>query len=242
MGTKPSKLADANYGKMRPGWDQRRNRSWYRCLARDRGYKRCEQGYIATASVDEQVVQALQELIIPEGLQDRIENAIRSKVEHAEALRRMAELEEIVKRIDFSWEQGFLTPQEYITKRSQMQREMESLQPVDYDDLIAAADLLEHFQKYWEACDTVNRPEEARKQLLAKIVNRVFVYDDFVIAVALHGDYSVVLDNASSAPHEIIEGLRQEIKKGASDLNSTCTQDGSDGDRTRDLRLDRPAC
>lgn len=36
--------------------------------------------------------------------------------------------------------------------------------------------------------------EEARKQLLAKIVDRVFVYDQQVIAVALHGDFGVILD------------------------------------------------
>jgi hypothetical protein len=106
---------------------------------------------------------------------------------------------------------------------------LESLQPVDYDELVEAADLLENFKIYYEACDKVSKPEEARKQLLAKIVDRVFVYDDIVIAVALHGDFSVVLDNATLAPHEIVDGLRTEIKKGASDLNSTCTRNGSDG-------------
>jgi hypothetical protein len=77
---------------------------------------------------------------------------------------------------------------------------------------------------------------------IAKIVDRVFVYDDRVIAIALHGDYSVVIDNESAVSDEVIEGLRLEIKKGASELDSTCTRSGSDGDRTRDLRLDRPAC
>lgn len=127
---------------------------------------------------------------------------------------------------------GFLTPQEYVTKRSQLQREMESLQPVDYDDLVEAADLLQNFKKYWEACDNVSQPDNARQQLLAKIVDRIFVYDDHVIAIALHGDFSVVLDNATFAPHEIVEGLRSEIKKGASDSDSTCTRNGSDGYRS----------
>ena len=57
-------------------------------------------------------------------------------------------LEEVVKRIDFSWEQGFLAPQDYVTKRSQLQQEMDSLRPVDYDDLMEAADLLEKFANY----------------------------------------------------------------------------------------------
>lgn len=66
----------------------------------------------------------------------------------------------------------------------------------------------------------VRNPPEARKQLLAKIVDRVFVYDKTALAVALHGDFSIVLDNSTSAPHEIVEGLNMEMsgatKKGAS--------------------------
>ena len=242
VSTKPTGLIDTNYGKMRPGWDHRRNRAHYRCLARDRGYHQCQQGYIVTNLVDEQVIEALFNLVIPEGFQERVEDAVQNKVEYAEAIKRMSDIEEIVKRIDFSWEQGFLTPQDYVSKRSQLQREIDALRPVEYDNLMEAADLLENFKLYWEACEKVGNPEEARKQLIAKIVDRVFVYDDTVIAIALHGDFGIVLDNAIAAPHEIIEGLRTEIKTGASDSESACTRNGSDGDRTRDLRLDRPTC
>jgi hypothetical protein len=54
-------------------------------------------------------------------------------------------------------------------------REMEALRPVDYDDLI------EHFTVYWEECAQIDKPDEARQQLIAKIVDRVFVYDDRVM-------------------------------------------------------------
>ena len=109
---------------------------------------------------------------------------------------------------------------------------MESLRPVVYDDLMEAADLLENFKTYWDGCENVGNPPEARKQLLAKIVEKVFVYDQNVLAVALHGDFSIVLDNGTFAPHEVVEGLNMEIgttKKGANESNSTCTLDGSDG-------------
>ncbi len=139
-----------------------------------------------------------------------------------------------------------MSPQEYVAKRQELKQEMESLRPVVYDDLMEAADLLKNFRPYWDGCDDVGNPLEARKQLLAKIVDRVFVYDKTVLAVALHGDFSIVLDNGTSAPHEIVEGLNMEMnggkEKGANGVNSTCTLDGSDGGRTRDLRLDRPAC
>ncbi|MFZ1397115.1 MAG: recombinase family protein [Candidatus Promineifilaceae bacterium] len=226
---KPAKLVDKNYGKMRPAWDHRRDRGHYRCIARDRGYHNCEQGYTVTSLVNEQVIEALSSLKIPAGFQERVEDAIRSRVEHAEALKRMEEIEEIVKRIDFSWEQGYLSPQEYVAKREQLQQEIEALRPVDYDALIEAADLLENFTSYWDACETVEAPLEARKQLLNKIIERVFVYDDTVVGIALHGDYGVVLDTAAKTPNEILKGLQKEIKKGASKNDFACTQDGSDG-------------
>lgn len=188
---KPTGLVDANYGKMRPSWNPKQDQGWYRCIARDRGYLRCEQPLIDISLVDDQVLAALSQLSIPEGFRERVEEAVRNNVENEEALRRMAEIEEAVKRIDFSWEKGFLTPQNYMEKRNQLLREIESLRPVDYDDLIEAADLLENFAKYWEACATVSNPAEARKQLLAKIVDRVFVYDATVVAISLHGNLYV---------------------------------------------------
>ena len=148
IGSKPKGLVDANYGKMRPRWDHRRDAGSYRCLARDRGYHKCEQGYVQVNLIDEQVVEALSNLSIPAGFQERVEKAIQERVEHADAIQRMTDLEEVVRRIDFSWEQGFLSPQEYVAKRQELKQEMESLRPVVYDDLMEAADLLKNFRTY----------------------------------------------------------------------------------------------
>lgn len=175
-------------------------------------------------------MEELSQLTIPDGFRECVEQAVRSNVENEEALKRMEEIKEAVKRVDFSWEKGFLAPQEYIEKRNQLQREIESLRPVDYDDLVEAADLLENFSSYWDACVTVEDTDEARKQLLAKIVDRVFIYDDKVIAIALHGDYAVVLDSAGMAPDEIVEKMKSETKRGTNDNACTsCAQSGSDG-------------
>ncbi|MFZ0547382.1 MAG: zinc ribbon domain-containing protein, partial [Candidatus Promineifilaceae bacterium] len=215
---------------MRPSWNPKQNQGWYRCIARDRGYLSCPQPLIKNNLLDEQVVAELSRLTIPDGFRDRVEEAVQKNVENEDALARMEEIEEVVKRIDFSWEKGFLSPQEYIDKRNQIHREMEALRPVEYDDLIEAADLLENFSSYWEACGTVDDFEEARKQLLAKIIDRVFVYDDRVVAIALHGNYAVVLDNDGLAPSEIVEKIQSETKRGTSNSASTSdAQSGSDG-------------
>ena len=229
LSMKPEGLVDDNYGKMRPSYDNRREQAWYRCQSRTRGYHNCTQGYADENKLNDQVVQALATLEIPTGFKDRVEAAVQAKVEHAEALRRMAELEEVVKRVDFSWEQGFLTPEEYKNKRGQLQREMEALRPVDYDDLMVAEDLLRNFKTYWDACEKVNKPEEARKQLLAKIVDRVFVYDHQVVGVTLHGNYSLILDTAHMTSPELVNTLREQTKKAVDGMSTTYSQDGSDG-------------
>ena len=58
-----------------------------------------------------------------------------------------------------------LPPDEYVQKRQQLQREIESLRPVDYDDLMEAADLLSNFNQYWQECENVeNVLPAARRQ------------------------------------------------------------------------------
>ena len=102
--------------------------------------------------------------------------------------------------------------------------------------LLQAADLIEHFSHYWDQCAEFEKPAEARQQLMAKIVNRVYVYDQEVIGVTLHGDFVIVLDTGSeTVPTEVIREISKITKMGASDDKSAGTQDGSDG-------LGHPTC
>lgn len=216
VANKPADLSDDRYGKMRPGWVERDQTAFYRCLCRDRGYAKCGQSYTPDTAINDQVVHELSQLSIPAGFRQRVETAVQSRVEHAAAFARLEELKAIVERINFSWEQGFLGPEEYDNKITQLKREMESLRPVDYDELMEAADLIEHFSSYWQQCSTMDRPEEARKQLLSKIVDRVFVYDDRVIAITLYRDFSVILDEGQAAPQDVLHGVAAGTKKDSS--------------------------
>jgi hypothetical protein len=202
-------LLDANYGKMRPSWDPRRQQGWYRCIARDRGYHRCEQPVVVTDLIDEQVVAALAKLTIPEAFKARVNDAVRDRIEQEETQKRLAEIEGVAKRIDFSWEQGFLTPEEYMEKRDQLQQAVESLQPRMSSDLMEAANLLQNFTAHWQQCDDTAEPAAAQKQLLAKIVDYVLVYNHQIVAVALHGDYKVVLAGAAAAPPDLLRWLEE---------------------------------
>jgi hypothetical protein len=98
---KPHGLVDDNHGKMRPFWHTENEKAYYRCLARQRGYVSCGQPYIDVADLDDQVVAILSNLIIPDGFRERVEAAVQSRVDNAVALQRMAEIREIIERIDF---------------------------------------------------------------------------------------------------------------------------------------------
>jgi len=227
--SKPEDVVDLNFGKMRPNWYVARDIGYYRCHAHNRGYRKCEQSSIPIHVVDDYVVYALFQLEIPVGFQERVEKAVQQQVDNAEALRKMEELNQVAKRVNFSWEQGFLDVDEYMQKRREIEAELAALRPVQYDDLMEAADLIRKFRAYWEKCSEFDEPMKAQRQLLAKIVDRVFIYDDSVIAISLHGDYGIVLDTSLSVPSEIISGLK--IKMDTNIVENICVQDGIDGFR-----------
>ena len=241
IAAKPTGLIDDNYGRMRPYYHNQRQASFYRCLAHDRGYEKCGQRATRVATIDAQLVAILAQLDIPDGFRERVEHAVQNRVENEAALHRMADIQAIVERIDFSWEQGFLSKDEYLEKRRLLQQEMNALRPIDYDELIEAADLLANFCTYWNACTEVDKPDEARYQLVSKIVDRIFVYNDQIIGVVLHGDFAVVLGENTTAPEGNSDAAEWESisQSLAYFLRSQC---GSDGIRTRGLCLDRAVC
>ncbi len=204
VATKPSELIDDRYGKMRSGSSERQAGGCYRCVAHDRGYHKCAQSATPTQTIDRQVVAALSQLAIPIEVRGRVAQAIRNRIENEASLERMKEIQTIVERIDFRWEQGFLTADEYITKCSQLQREIEILHPVEYD---APVDLIGRFNHYWAACDNVENPAIAQQQLIAQIVDRVYVYDNTVIGIVLPGDVGIMLDANHITPAEIIRSI-----------------------------------
>ena len=99
---------------------------------------------------------------------------------------------------------------------------------MDYDELIEAADLLGNFSTYWNACDDVDKPDEARHQLVSKIVDRVFVYNNQILGVVLHGDFAVVLGENTTAPEGNSDAAEWDTisQSLAKFLRSQCGSDG----------------
>lgn len=217
---KPEILVDKNYGKMGAVWMNRSNKAFYRCRAKHRGYEPCKQQSIPTESVDSQVVQALHGIVIPADWERRIEKAVREKVEHAEAFKRMAQVEETMKRVDFSWEQGFLTPEKYVMKRNRLRDEINSLMPLDYDELVAAADLLENFGAHWKNCADSDDPKKERQSLLGEIVDKVFVCDGHVTGITLKEAFRIILNGAHNMKRIGGSFVLTECLEGVHDIDS----------------------
>lgn len=208
---KPLGLVDDNFGRMRPKFQNQRGYAYYRCMSRDRGYDKCGQPAVAVPDIDQQVVDILANMVIPPGFRERVEAAINARVENDAALKRMEEIQEIVERIDFRWEQGFIDKDEYVKKRTELQQQLNALRPIQYDELIEAADLIANFRHYWDNCAQVEQPDVARQQLITKIVERIFVHETEVVALVLYGDFAVILGENEIASNLVADAISSNL-------------------------------
>lgn len=216
---------------MRPSNLARQNTSYFRCKASQRGYAPCGQGYARVDEIDEQLVETLSTLEIPDRVIDRIDHVVAVRDGNAEYLKRISELEEMVERVEYSWEQGFLDQETYLVRRRELQHEIESLRPVDHDDLIEAADLLRNFRSYWDACAKVENPAQARRELVSRIVQSVYVYDRTLVAVVFYSDYAVVLGENETAPAQVTRAAFAHVAAHGLIGDSAYSQSGDDGVR-----------
>lgn len=193
-------LSDENFGKMRIQWQSCKNAAIYRCHARDRGYGCCEQSIIYEETILDSVVETLSQLRLPDNIKGRIDGLIRSDPAHRERLEKIADLEKQKTLLRQRCLYAEMPQDEYGEMTTQLDREIVSLRPLEDVRYRAAADLIEHFVSYWEQCTDLDNPAEARQHLLSAMVDRVFVYDDRVVAVALQPNLAALLEIQPTPP------------------------------------------
>ena len=222
----PDEKTVPNFGKMRPQAVEKGRWRYYRCRASELGYS-CEQRSIHVETIDEQVVAILTNLKPPKNWREGITEAMGVILGERNLEERIAEIKEVINRMDSRWDHGFITSEEeYVQQRIRLQMELEQLTPVPTNELEQAADMLANFHRHWERLEG---DEESRHDLVKLIVERVYVEDDRVVAMTLRSNYHLVLNHKTNEPTEF-------------SVDSRLFAGGSDGGRTRDLRLDRPAC
>jgi site-specific DNA recombinase len=213
------------FGKMRPNRVSK-GYKYYRCRARDFGYA-CEQKGVRVEAIDDQVIAVLMNLKPPDDWRTGITRAMGAILGEKNLEERIEEIKAIIQRMDSRWDHGFISSEdEYIQQRISLQMELEQLTPVPGDELEQAADLLTNFESHW---DRLEGDEESRHDLVKLIVERVYIEDDRVVAMTLRSNYHLVLNHKTEGPTEFT-------------VDPAFVTYGSDGGRTRDLRLDRPAC
>jgi hypothetical protein len=183
---------------------------YYRCRARELGLD-CTQSGIIAEELEETVVDLVHTMKPPADWKQHAIEAIGDLLGNQGVKERVARIEEMIKRMDFRWDNGFITDKdEYLQKRLDLQQELEQLKPLPMNELEKAADILTNFAAYWEKAE--GDPKEQQRQLHL-IFERIWIKNNEVTSVCLRPNYHV-----------------------------TFYQSGSDGIRTRDLRLDRPIC
>lgn len=213
------------FGRMRAQGKTRTQR-YYRCRAKDFNHT-CDQKGVACDIIEAQVVNALMALKPPLNWRTRITEAMAEMLGEQKLEERLAEIRETIERMDFRWDQGFITDKsDYLEKRVRLQQELEQLMPIAEDELERAVDILANFRHYWDSC---NGDPDAQYRLIKLIVERVYVQDEDVVALTLKADYHVVMGHKTKEPTTIVAG-------------SNSYRDGGDGSRTRDLCLDRAVC
>jgi DNA invertase Pin-like site-specific DNA recombinase len=198
-GNQPDGKTAPSYGKMRAQTRRDRNVRFYRCRAAELGYT-CEQKGVYAEVLDEQVVNILLNLKPPPQWRDSITQSIGELLGQKDLDQRLAEIREVIIRMDQRWDLGFITDEQvYIQQRMKLQQELERLTPVDSNDLERAADLLNNFPAHWAKCgDDV----EVQHDFIKQIVERVYVQGNEVFAMTLRSNCHLVLGHSVNGPTE----------------------------------------
>lgn len=180
--------------KMRAqGWHGYR---YYRCRARELGGDCKQQGVIAT-EIEQQVIDLVRHMKPPADWKQQVVQAMGDLVGDQKLEERVAQIEETIKRMDFRWDNGFITEQdEYLERRLGLQQELEQLKPIPMEELEAAADILTNFNECWTRAQ--DDPGE-QQRLLHMIFERIWAKDTKVASVSLRPTYHVAFYRSGNA-------------------------------------------
>ncbi len=220
----------------------------------------CSQPLVQADLIEEKLGQLLMTLELPKEWQERALKAVDELLNQKQLRDRTEEIKQIIERLDLRWDNGFISKEEYLQKRKQLQEEMEGLQPLPRAMLEESLRVFRDFRKMWEANDLYQR-----KHLLGLVLEKVWVKGSEISAITLRPSYHLVVSGLRKAAEDsgllnpdgspkggnsgvsTIDG--EQTPQGSGNEKTTQQLDnsarwlyGSDGIRTRDLSLDRAAC
>ena len=183
---KPDDLNSKNYGKMRPQSNTYGKHRYYRCRARDLGYV-CPQGSTRADVFEEQVIHCLKTVKLPDEWYQPMVDALAQKLGDKKLEARLAEVKTVIERMDFRWDQGFITDKDiYLEQRAKLQQELDRLAPTVNNERETAADIIGNFSAHWQ---NTKDNQEAQSNLIHLIVSRVWVRQSAVVGILFFPDF-----------------------------------------------------
>lgn len=164
---------------------------YYRCSNRRNIPNFCNQKMVKANKLETQLVDFLACLDIKEW-QARALDTLGDLLGEANLSERQTTIRGIIERVDFRFDMGYISKDEYLEKRQTLQAELEELSPIPQDELAQAADMLTHFRERWEDADG-----DSRKKLLQLVIEKVFVKGDYVVALTLRPSYHVLVSSVA---------------------------------------------
>jgi site-specific DNA recombinase len=188
---------------------------YYRCPSRIQQTDACDQPTVRAELLEEQVADRFRQMVLPPDWRTRLNQALLCEGDKG-AARRAAQ--ESLTRVRELYLEGDLDRAEYERQRTIYRERLADLTDVSFASIMATGFLVQHFSEIWDGPDDLNK-----KRLLQALL----------AAVTVRGDAPVGWRPNSAFYPLLRHVLPQE--------GSLCHH-GSDGIRTRDLRLDRPTC
>ena len=123
---------------------------------------------------------------------------------------RIAEIRNIIERMDFRWDQGFVTDEDkYLEQRVKLQQELEQLTPIPDDELEIAPNILGDFTAYWVATKS---DRKAQRELVQLTASRVWAKGERDMAASLRPNFHVTLGLESEKPTDISVCLNKKLQ------------------------------
>ncbi len=213
---------------------------YYRCRSFEWGIT-CTQGMTMAEPVEEQLGRLLMDVKLTADWREKVLASVGDQLGQAKLKERIAELKAIIERLDERWDMGFISKEDYLKRRQELQAELERLQPLPQSHLEEAANILQQFPRLWNEADLAER-----KRLLGIIIEKVWLRDHAIVAIMLRPSYHIVVSSMKPSEEGKEETTPEGREKSAQKTTDANQLDrwlfGSDGIRTRDLSLDRAAC
>lgn len=145
--------------------------------------------YARLSTVEGEVLDVLLSDQLPQDWKQSVIVSLANQLGNDDLDRRVQEIKDTIARMDFRWDQGFITnADEFLAKRQALMSELAVIEPQRDAATDKAWKLVNNFRTAWDDAPTI----EERRKLIGMIVDRIVVSDRHVETLYLKPDGRVI--------------------------------------------------